>query len=215
MDMDNFIRKTMLSEIIRKQMELSPIQKEVKPITPEIITKPEKKSYMPTIKETFEDYPEERPRNLPLGDGQLILELAEPTDDEDLYLLQMFINPDKEDEPIWIQAKTLISHELAQEAAEKDQKPKVILPEQYQEYTLVFDKHTLERMPIKQPWDHAINLKDGFVPKDCKIYPMSLIEQEKLDEFIDENMQKGYIRPSKSPMASPFFFVSKKEMAKL
>jgi hypothetical protein len=44
---------------------------------------------------------------------------------------------------------------------------------------------------------------------------MSPIEQEKLDEFIDENMWKGYIRPSKSPMASLFFFVSKKETAKL
>jgi hypothetical protein len=70
-------------------------------------------------------------------------------------------------------------------------------------------------MPIKWPWDHAIDLKDDFVLKDCKIYPMSPIEQEKRDEFIDKNMWKGYIRPSKSPMASPFFFVSKKESAKL
>jgi hypothetical protein len=44
-----------------------------------------------------------------LGDGQPILELAEPTDDEDFDLLRMFINPNKEDEPIWIQAKTSIS----------------------------------------------------------------------------------------------------------
>ena len=36
-------------------------------------------------------------------------------------------------------------------------------------------------------------------------------EQEKLNEFLDENLEKGYIRPSKSPMASPFFFVSKKD----
>jgi hypothetical protein len=33
----------------------------------------------------------------------------------------------------------------------------------------------------------------------------------KLDEFLEENLQKGYIQPSKSPMASPFFFVSKKD----
>jgi hypothetical protein len=112
-------------------------------------------------------------------------------------------------------SKPSISQELAQEAAEKDQKPKVVLPEQYQEYASVFDKRTSERMPIERPWDHAIDPKDDFVPKDCKIYPMSPIEQEKLDEFIDENMWKGYIRPSKSPMASPFFFVSKKETAKL
>jgi hypothetical protein len=111
--------------------------------------KPEKKSYTHTVKEIFQEYLEERPQNLPLGDAQPILELAEPTDNKDLDLLQMFINPDKEDEPIWIQAKMLISQELAQEVAEKDQKLKVILPGQYQEYALVFEKRTSEQMTIK------------------------------------------------------------------
>jgi RNase H-like domain found in reverse transcriptase/Reverse transcriptase (RNA-dependent DNA polymerase) len=32
-----------------------------------------------------------------------------------------------------------------------------------------------------------------------------------LDKFLKENLKKGYIRPSQSPMASPFFFVSKKD----
>lgn len=44
---------------------------------------------------------------------------------------------------------------------------------------------------------------------------MSPIEQEKLDEFLEENLRKGYIRPSKSPQASPFFFVSKKDIGGL
>ena len=34
--------------------------------------------------------------------------------------------------------------------------------------------------------------------------------EKAMNEFIDENLAKGYIRPSKSPMASPFFFVPKK-----
>jgi hypothetical protein len=33
-------------------------------------------------------------------------------------------------------------------------------------------------------------------------------------EFIDDNLKKGFIRPSKSPMATPFFFVDKKGTAK-
>ena len=33
-------------------------------------------------------------------------------------------------------------------------------------------------------------------------------------EFIDDNLAKGYIRPSKSPMATPFFFVNKKGTSK-
>jgi hypothetical protein len=32
----------------------------------------------------------------------------------------------------------------------------------------------------------------------------------KLDEYIKENLEKGYIRPSKSQYSSPFFFVGKK-----
>ncbi len=44
-----------------------------------------------------------------------------------------------------------------------------------------------------------------------RIYPLSLNEQGKLDKFINENLVKGYIRKSKSPNMSPFFFVKKKD----
>jgi hypothetical protein len=46
---------------------------------------------------------------------------------------------------------------------------------------------------------------------DCKIYPLTLTEQGKLDEYIKENLEKGYIQPSKSQYSSPFFFVGKKD----
>jgi hypothetical protein len=32
-----------------------------------------------------------------------------------------------------------------------------------------------------------------------------------LDKWIKDNLSKGYIRPSSSPQASPFFFVGKKD----
>ena len=32
-----------------------------------------------------------------------------------------------------------------------------------------------------------------------------------MDKFLKENLERGYIRPSQSPMASPFFFVGKKD----
>jgi len=63
----------------------------------------------------------------------------------------------------------------------------------------------------RTPWDHAINLKDDFIPKDCKVYPLTVLEQAELDKFLKENLEKGYIQPSKSPMASPFFFINKKD----
>ena len=43
------------------------------------------------------------------------------------------------------------------------------------------------------------------------MYPLSPKEQQALKEFIDENLASGRIRPSKSPMASPFFFIKKED----
>ena len=54
-------------------------------------------------------------------------------------------------------------------------------------------------------------MKEGFEPKSFKNYNLTPEEQKELDKFLDENLEKGYIRPSQSPMASPFFFVKKKD----
>src|SRR5271170_3148133 len=53
-------------------------------------------------------------------------------------------------------------------------------------------------------------MKDGFKPKSFKGYNLSPAEQLELDKFLKENLDKGYIRPLQSPMASPFFYVKKK-----
>ena len=37
------------------------------------------------------------------------------------------------------------------------------------------------------------------------------MEQEALTKFVDEHLKKGYIKPSKSPYMSPFFFIKKKD----
>jgi transposase InsO family protein len=46
--------------------------------------------------------------------------------------------------------------------------------------------------------------------KKCGIYRLTPAETLALKEYIDDHLRKGYIRPSKSPIASPFFFVAKK-----
>ena len=45
---------------------------------------------------------------------------------------------------------------------------------------------------------------------DCKVYPLALTEDIALQKFIAENLEKGYIRQSKSPYTFPFFFIKKK-----
>ncbi|GLB41131.1 putative retrotransposable element tf2 155 kda protein type 1-like [Lyophyllum shimeji] len=60
-------------------------------------------------------------------------------------------------------------------------------------------------------WDHAIELEPSSTPSSCKVYPLAPNEQAELDTFLEENLKSGRIRPSKSPMASPVFFIKKKD----
>ena len=90
-----------------------------------------------------------------------------------------------------------------------------ILPTQYLPWKEVFEQKAAEQFPSKCPWDHAIELKDDFKPKKGKIYLLNPLQQNTLDEWIKEQLTKGYICPSKSPQASPFFFVEKKDAKKL
>jgi len=45
----------------------------------------------------------------------------------------------------------------------------------------------------------------------CDIYPLSPLEQAELDAFLEENLCTRRIRPSKSPIAAPVFFIKKKD----
>jgi len=65
-------------------------------------------------------------------------------------------------------------------------------------------------MPVQKAWDHAIELKEGFTPKKGKVYSLSREEREDVQAFMEDQLRKGYIRPSKSPQTSPVHFVAKK-----
>lgn len=115
--------------------------------------------------------------------------------------------------PVHVRAKGTTATDLAAEHAQK-QAPKSfeeIVPEHYRDYKDVFDKKDFDKLPECKPWDHAIELIPDALPVTCKAYPMAANEQQKLDEFLKENLRSGRIRPSKSPWASPFFFVKKKD----
>ena len=75
----------------------------------------------------------------------------------------------------------------------------------------MFGKKQSERMPTKKVWDHAIDIKKGFIPKKEKVYLLSREKREEVREFVKEQLKKGYIQPSKSPQMAPVFFVGKKD----
>jgi len=87
---------------------------------------------------------------------------------------------------------------------------KAYVPEWLHEYGNMFSKHKSERIPLWKLYDHAIDfMKGAKLPKPAKVYLLSLAERNSLDTWIDEKLRKGYIRPSTSPIAAPFFFVKK------
>lgn len=112
-----------------------------------------------------------------------------------------------------IRAVETRSQKLAEEALKKGTKMSLeeLLPKHLEDFTPVFEKASFDRLPDRRQWDHAIELKPGIEPFNSKIYPLSLVEQAELDKFIEEHLRTGRIRPSKSPIASPFFFVKKKD----
>ena len=111
-----------------------------------------------------------------------------------------------------IHAMSTVSMRLA-EAAKGDTsltKLEDMIPELYLDFWDVFSKESFNELPEQKQWDHAIELIPGSKPFSTKVYPISPVEQKELDDFLNENLSSGHI-PSKLPMASPVFFVKKKD----
>ena len=75
----------------------------------------------------------------------------------------------------------------------------------------MFRKVESERMPTRKVWDHAIDLKKMFKPQKGRIYPLFKNKREEVQKFVDDQLRKRYIRPSKFPQTSLVFFVGKKD----
>lgn len=115
-------------------------------------------------------------------------------------------------EAITVRKLSTPAQRFAEEDSKKNAKAPIRIPHYVKDYSDVFEAKEFDKLPPRRPWDHAIELIPGAKPElNCKVYPLNRLEQEKLDEFLDEQLRTGRIRPSKSPMASPFFFIKKKD----
>ena len=89
-----------------------------------------------------------------------------------------------------------------------------MVPKRFLKWKKVFGKVESEIMLTRKIWDHAIDLKKTFKPQKEKIYPLSKNKREEVQNFVDDQLRKRYIRPSKFPQMSSVFFVSKKDRSK-
>jgi len=101
-----------------------------------------------------------------------------------------------------------------EEVAKLEAEAKKLVPEKFHKWIKVFGKKQSERMPTRKVWNHAIDVKEEFVPKKGKVHPLLRKEREEVREFIREQLRKGYIRLSKSPQMAPVFFMGKKDRKK-
>jgi len=85
-----------------------------------------------------------------------------------------------------------------------------LVPRRFWKWKKVFGKKESERIPVQKTWDHAIELKEGFIPRKGKVYSLLREEREEVQKFVEDQLRKGYIQPSKSPQILLVHFVAKK-----
>lgn len=89
--------------------------------------------------------------------------------------------------------------------------PVTNLPAEYKDLAVAFSKVRASQLPPHQPYDCAIDLIPGSMPPKGHIFPLSQPEFEAMKSYIEEELAKGFIRPSTSPASAGFFFVHKKD----
>jgi len=93
----------------------------------------------------------------------------------------------------------LIEEKFNNEVELDREKVRKIVPQRFHKWLKVFEKMESKRMPVRKPWDHVINLREDLVPRKERTYLILKKEKEEVREFVEEQLRKEYIRPSKSP----------------
>uniref|UniRef100_A0A7N8Y6S3 Retrotransposon gag domain-containing protein n=1 Tax=Mastacembelus armatus TaxID=205130 RepID=A0A7N8Y6S3_9TELE len=85
------------------------------------------------------------------------------------------------------------------------------VPAVYHDLREVFNKDKATSLPPHRPYDCAIDLLPGTSPPRGRLFPLSQPEKQVMEEYIQNSLNSGLIRPSKSPAGVGFFFVAKKD----
>jgi len=85
------------------------------------------------------------------------------------------------------------------------------VPQEYHEFCDVFSGEKANMLAPHQPYNLKINLEEGAKPFHRLIYLLLPLELIVLRKFLEENVQNGFICPSKSPWGSPVLFIKKKD----
>ena len=85
------------------------------------------------------------------------------------------------------------------------------IPTKYQAFTEVFSKKKVNELPVHGTHNHAIDLEGTGDPPFGPLYNLSGNKLKVLQDYLADNLAKGFIRASTSPLGVPILFVKKKD----
>ena len=85
------------------------------------------------------------------------------------------------------------------------------VPNIYHHFSDVFSKGRANSLPLHREYDLKIDIDETAKAPLGPVYPLSQSELGALEEFIDEHLNMGFIRPSNSLFGAPVLFVKKKD----
>lgn len=83
------------------------------------------------------------------------------------------------------------------------------LPSEHHGFVEVFLPKEADELPPHRPFDHMIELKPGEMPPYYKNRPLSARVLEVVKKYLDDHLQKRFIRPSTSSAAAPILLAKK------
>jgi len=105
----------------------------------------------------------------------------------------------------------VILRPCAQETTSDLPEPPSDMEKLLSEFSDVFPEKLPPGLPPKRGQDFRIELKPDSAPQKKGLYRLSDLELAELRKQLDELLESGFIRPSKSPWGAPVLFVSKKD----
>jgi hypothetical protein len=110
-----------------------------------------------------------------------------------------------------INKTTLATNWAIKEEPDKKRMTESDIPKQYKDYSDVFSEEKAKRFPPQREDDHQIKFTEN-VPKYFKadVYSLTVGQTAFLRKWLDEELDKGFLRPSKSPYPCPTFLIEKK-----
>ncbi len=107
--------------------------------------------------------------------------------------------------------RSALPSSVTHQKPEPDRPDLASIPAEYHDISEVFCKQRAFSLPPHRPYDCAIDLLPGSTFPRSRLYNISRPERVAMEEYINNSLAAGIIRPSSSPLGAGFFFVGKKD----